>query len=92
MSIEKRMQDFEKVSEKQFAAEDVSKRMEEFDKVTADKKRLSNDKTGALPYGLKRYRPCPHCGEFMEIQEVMADGANYLCSSCHKVSKIKLES
>jgi len=90
MSIEKRMQDFEKISEKQQGVEDVPKRMEEFDKVTADKKRLSNDKTGSLPYGLKRYRPCPHCGEFMEIQEVMKDGATYLCNACCKVSKVKL--
>ncbi len=89
MSIEKRMQDFEKVSEKHLDAEDVSKRMEGFEKVPADTKHISHDKTGSLPYGLKRFRPCPYCGEFMEIQEFIADGATYLCGSCHKVSKVK---
>ena len=88
MSIEKRMQDFEKVSEKQTASEDVSKRMDEFDKV-AESKQASGDKTGALPYGLKRFRPCPHCGEFMEIQEYITGGASYLCKACKQVSEVK---
>jgi hypothetical protein len=90
MSIEKRMQDFEKISEKQLTTEDVSKRMEEFDKVQEDTKRVSREKTGSLPYGLKRYSPCPYCGEFMEIQEVNDKDAAYLCDYCHKTSKIKL--
>ncbi len=91
MSIEKRMQDFEKVSEKNGASENVSKRMAEFNKVIGETKHHSSDKTGLLPFGLKRNRPCPHCGEFMEIQEVTADDATYLCGSCHKVSKVKLD-
>ncbi|WP_069999671.1 hypothetical protein [Cellulosilyticum sp. I15G10I2] len=90
MSIEKRMQDFEKVSEKNLTSEDVSKRMAEFDKVASETKHHSNDKTGSLPYGLKRYRPCPQCGEFMEIQEFAADAATYLCSTCHKATQVKL--
>lgn len=92
MSIEKRMQEFEKVSDKQLTTEDVTKRMEEFNKVLEDTKNTSHDKTGSLPYGLKRFRPCPYCGEFMEIQEVTADGGVYQCSSCSKTSKIEIGS
>lgn len=92
MSIEKRMQDFEKVSQKQEGVEDVPKRMAEFDKVPGASKQVSHEKTGSLPFGLKRYRPCPYCGEFMEIQEVIKDEATYLCDACNKVSKIKVHS
>lgn len=90
MSIEKRMQDFEKVSQKQSTAEDVDSRMEEFEKVIGDTKHVSSEKTGSLPYGLKRYRPCPYCGEFMEIQEVTKNGGTYLCNACNKVSRVEV--
>lgn len=85
------MQEFEKVSDKRLTSEDVSKRMEEFDKVPSNFSGHAHDKTGTLPYGLKRYRPCPSCGEFMEIQEYISDGANYLCKSCGKTLQVKID-
>lgn len=92
MSIEKRMQDFQKVSDKNFAPEDVSKRMEDFDKVKESVQPQKEDKTGNLPYGFKRYRPCPKCSEIMEIQELIADKATYVCGSCHEIFKLTIDS
>lgn len=89
MSIEKRMQEFEKVSQKPESVEDVTKRMEEFEKVPGAVKQGTHEKTGTLPFGLKRFRPCPHCSEFMEIYEVKKDGADYFCKNCSKVVNVK---
>jgi formamidopyrimidine-DNA glycosylase len=83
------MEEFEKIAEKQVTPKEVSERMAEFDKVAGASKRTGGDKTGTLPYGLKRYSPCPRCGEFMEIQEVK-ETAVYLCKGCNKISTVEL--
>ena len=66
MSVESRMGEFEKVSDKE-NTQDVSKRMDEFEQVDRTQKKFSKDKFGILPYGMKKIRPCPNCGEIMEI-------------------------
>lgn len=87
MSVESRMDEFEKVSDKQ-KAHDVSGRMAEFEQVDKTQKHTDKDKNSTLPYGIKRLRPCPECGEFMEIQEIRENKATYYCQGCKKTIDI----
>lgn len=90
MSIESRMDEFEKVSHKT-TEQDVKERMEEFDPVDKVQKKLTKEKTSTLPYGLKRYKTCPHCGEFMEIHELKETEATYLCKNCKQRTTVKIK-
>lgn len=83
MSVESRMDEFAKVSDKNMA-QDVSGRMAEFEQVDKTQKYPSKDKVGALPYGIKPLRPCTECGEVMELQEIKGESAIYYCKSCDK--------
>ena len=87
MSVETRMDEFEKVSDKK-DIHDVSSRMAEFEQVDKGSKHSSKDKFGTLPYGIKRVRPCLECGEFMEIQEIKEKEAIYYCKHCDKTISI----
>ena len=90
MSVESRMDEFEKVSDKK-TAQDVSRRMQEFEQVDKSQKYPSKDKSGTLPYGIKRLRPCPECGETMEIHEIKEDEAVYHCKSCGNKLTLAIE-
>ncbi|MBE6024865.1 MAG: hypothetical protein E7231_17075 [Cellulosilyticum sp.] len=90
MSVESRMDEFEKVSDKK-NTHDVSGRMEEFEQVDKRNKYIDKDKTGVLPYGIKRLKSCPVCGEFMEIQEIKEKDALYYCKGCQKVVTFSVE-
>ena len=68
MNVESRMDEFEKVSHKT-TKQDVKERMGEFDPVDKVQKQLTKEKSSTLPYSLKRYKTCPHCGEFMEKKQ-----------------------
>lgn len=83
MSIESRMDEFTKVSEKG-AKEDVRVRMDEFEPVPEHQKFSTKEKNSALPFGFKRFKTCPTCNEFMEIQEVKGHEAIYKCEVCNK--------
>lgn len=84
MKIEARMNEFEKVSNKK-PVEDVSKRMKDFEQVERKAALEGQHKEGALPFGLKRYKACPHCGEIMEIYKIEEGKAVYQCKACEKV-------
>jgi len=84
MKIEDRMGDFEKVADKVLAKDDkeVKERMTDFEAVTKGKEHDKGDST--LPFGLKRYKTCPECGEFMEIHKIEEGKAIYRCKNCEK--------
>ena len=88
MSIESRMDEFEKVSHKE-EKKDVKQRMDEFEEVANKQGSSSKEKSASLPYGLKRYNTCPYCGEFMEIDEVQGRKGAYKCLSCKKEAIIE---
>lgn len=88
MSIEARMEEFEKVSDKE-QIQDVSSRMAEFKTVDKQQKRLSEEKYSTLPYGIKRYKTCPQCDEIMEIYEIKGSHTIYKCKSCHQYTAIQ---
>lgn len=90
MSVESRMGEFEKVSDKE-NNQDVSKRMDEFEQVDRTQKKFSKDKFGILPYGMKKIRPCPNCGEIMEIEEIKEKEAIYYCKACNLTKSILIE-
>ena len=90
MSVESRMDEFTKVSDKK-NAQDVSGRMSEFEPVDKSQKYSSKDKASTLPYGIKCTRPCPECGEFMEIQEIKEKEAIYYCKTCGKIQSVLIE-
>ena len=81
MSIESRMDEFERVSNKKIAT-DVTGRMEEFEPVDKDQKLPAKEKIITLPYGVKRLKACLTCGEMMEIREFKEDEVVYICKSC----------
>lgn len=81
MSIESRMDEFERVSNKKIAT-DVTGRMEEFEPVDKDQKLPAKEKISTLPYGVKRLKACLTCGEMMEIREFKEDEVIYICKSC----------
>ncbi len=81
MSIESRMDEFEKVSNKKLMT-DISGRMEEFEPVDKDKNLPTKEKTSTLPYGVKRFKSCALCGEIMEIHEFKEEEVSYICKSC----------
>jgi len=81
MSIESRMDEFEKVSSKKLAT-DISERMEEFEPIEKDKNLPTKGKTSTLPYGVKRFKTCVMCGEIMEIHEFKEQEVVYTCKSC----------
>lgn len=83
MSIETRMDEFEKVSNKE-QPQDVSNRMAEFEAVDKYQKKLSKEKYSTLPYGIKRYKTCPQCDEIMEIHEIKGANVIYKCKTCHQ--------
>ena len=89
MSVESRMDEFKKVSNNK-VMQDVSGRMEGFEKTKKLKKDNLKDKFGALPYGIKGVKPCPQCGEFMEIEEIKEKKAIYLCKNCHQSFEVIL--
>lgn len=84
MKIEDRMGDFEKVADKLPTQDDavIKTRMMDFEVVSREKEQYKGDST--LPYGLKRYKECPSCGEFMEIHKIEERKAVYRCKSCEK--------
>lgn len=90
MSVESRMEGFEKVANKE-EAHDVSKLMDEFQEVYKAHKTASKDKLAALPFGIKSVRLCPECGEFMEIKEIMEGKAIYYCKGCREDISIIVE-
>lgn len=90
MNVESRMDEFEKVSHKA-TKQDIKERMGEFDPVDKVQKQLTKEKSSTLPYGLKRYKTCPHCGEFMEIHELKETEAIYICKSCEQRTTIKMK-
>lgn len=90
MSIEKRMDEFKKVADKQ-KAHDVSKQMDEFKEVYKIKPKIKQDTSGELPYHIKRYRICDRCSEPMEIQEIHKDKAIYYCTTCQKRVELAIE-
>lgn len=81
MSIESRMDEFERVSNKKKVT-DVTGRMEEFDSVDKDQKLPTKEKTSTLPHGVKRLKACSACGEMMEIREFKEYEVIYICKSC----------
>lgn len=84
MSIETRMDEFEKVADKsEVQKEVIEERMNEFE-ITGKKSKKSSKRASALPYGLKEHRPCPFCGECMTIHEVKENSAVYVCRNCKK--------
>ena len=88
MSIESRMDEFEKVSHNK-EKKDIKKRMDEFEEVAKHQGSSSKEKSASLPYGLKRYNTCPYCGEFMEIDEVQGRVGTYKCTKCKKEATIE---
>ena len=81
MSIESRMDEFEKVAHKK-SVTNVEGRMEEFETVTKEKKLSSKEKISTLPYGVKRFKACTACEEMMEICEFKEHEVVYICKSC----------
>lgn len=81
MRVEFRMEEFEKVSHKG-TAQDVTERMAEFEVVDKVAKYPSKEKSGTLPYGVKRFKMCAQCGEIMEIHELDEKEVTYCCKSC----------
>lgn len=91
MNVESRMDEFEKVSHKA-TNQDVEGRMDEFKTADKTQKHLIKEKSSStLPYGLKRYKTCPNCGEFMEIDELKETEAIYSCKSCKQKMNIKIK-
>ncbi len=91
MSVESRMDEFLKVADKQ-NIRDVSGRMSEFEQVEKVTQYPSKDRFGTLPYGIKKVKSCPDCGEFIEIQEIKDNTAIYFCEACGKNIYIALHS
>lgn len=83
MSIESRMDEFERVSNKKLI-QDVPECMDEFESVDKGHILPIKEKTSTLPYGVKRFKTCPSCGEFMEIHELKGEEAIYHCHTCDK--------
>lgn len=83
MSIESRMDEFERVSNKKLV-QDVPKCMDEFEPVDKTPILPIKEKNSTLPYGIKRFKTCPSCGEFMEIHELKDGEAIYQCRTCDK--------
>lgn len=81
MSIESRMDEFERVSNKKVVT-DVTGRMGEFEPVDKNQKLPTKEKTSTLPYGVKRLKTCVVCGEMMEIREFKEHEVIYICKSC----------
>lgn len=90
MNVESRMDEFEKVANKE-EAHDVSELMAEFEKVNKAHAEGSKDKQGTLPFGIKSRKPCPECGDFMEIKEIKEDKALYYCKTCRETVVISVE-
>ncbi len=90
MSVESRMDEFERVSNKQIKS-DIKGRMEDFKEVDKSQTHTGKEKSSTLPYGLKRFRSCPHCDEFMEIHEVKDKQAIYHCPNCNRRISIDIE-
>ena len=90
MSIETRMDEFQKVADKvEVEKESINERMNEFE-TTEKKNKKSSKRASALPYGLKEHRPCPFCGEHMTISEVKENEAEYICQNCKKQVTVTL--
>lgn len=81
MSIESRMDEFEKISHKK-GVTDVEGRMEEFETIEKEKKLPTKEKISTLPYGMKRFKVCTACDEMMEISEFKEHEVIYICKSC----------
>ena len=83
MKTEERMGDFEKIADKVLSEDDseIKKRMTDFEAVPKEAEERKGD--SILPFGLKRYKTCPSCSEFMEIHKIEAGKAIYRCKSCH---------
>lgn len=87
MSVEKRMDEFKQVANKQ-KSHDIPKQMDEFQKVP--KMKSKQDTFGELPYHVKRYRICDTCSDPMEIQELQKNKAIYYCKTCNKKFEITI--
>lgn len=90
MKIQDRMDEFEKVADKKIVPH-TEQRMADFDKVEKETNKETNKETikhkDNLPYGIKRYKTCPKCGEIMEIYSIEDKKAIYNCHYCgHKMS------
>ena len=81
MSIESRMEEFEKVSHKKEVT-NVKERMEGFETIDKDKKIETKEKVSTLPYGVKRFKVCTACDEMMEISEFKTHEVVYICKAC----------
>lgn len=81
MGIESRMDGFKKVGSKEYV-EDVQERMKDFEEVDRHKGHEIEYKQSTLPFGLKKYKNCPHCGEFMEIEAIETKEVIYRCKHC----------
>lgn len=81
MRIQDRMDEFKKVSNRD-THQKVEERMKDFNQVIKETKEKQEEKESALPYGFKRYRACPECGEFMEIHSIKDKKAFYCCHHC----------
>ena len=62
----------------------IESRMDEFEPVDKGHTLPTKEKTSTLPYGVKRFKTCPSCGEFMEIHELKGEEAIYHCHTCDK--------
>ena len=89
MSIESRMDEFKKVPHKE-VKQDIDGRMEGFEAVYKGQKQEPKEKNSTLPYGYKRYKTCPHCGEIMEIHELKETEAIYICKDCKQIATIEI--
>ena len=65
--------------------------MESFETVQKVARPSIKDKSGTLPYGYKRYKTCPHCGEIMEIYELKEAEAIYICKDCKQRTAIEMK-
>ncbi|PHV69878.1 hypothetical protein CS063_13655 [Sporanaerobium hydrogeniformans] len=86
MKIEQRMDEFQKVATTKEGTP-VEERMDEFHKPQPSKTAktpLPSKATSELPYGLKAHKPCLFCSGTLELQEVRASEALYLCSNCQR--------
>lgn len=90
MKVEMRMDEFQKVANKE-PAHDVSELMDEFEKVNKTHVQGVKDKEATLPLGIKSRKPCPECGGIMEIKEIKENKASYYCKVCKETVAVSVE-
>lgn len=86
MNIEQRMNEFRKTGTTKEGSP-VENRMDEFHKPEPSKVTKSSSQSASsspLPYGLKSHKPCPFCSGILDLQEVKANEALYLCQDCKR--------